>query len=396
MLRKKDITRQKMRARTKLMLTLSFMAALLLLAGCSKMGGFFKGKGTGTMETYDFRKGTDGLEMQFVEGMPPKQLFVGADFTIGLRVKNKGAYDVTDRSELKISVPDDSAFRFSEGNLKRVALTGKSPYIKEGAEDVLLFPMTALCFPGYDGTMASIRTNYTPKIKASACYYYETTANADLCIDTMKYLRAANEKLVCMMKDVQLEGGQGGPVGLVSMSPNIIPQGENRTVFQLSLSIKKLKGKDVSIYHPESQCNVEGQNKVQIEAELGGEPLRCEPSEIYLLERDAVATVCKKDVNAALGAFVTPVSVRMRYYVEQSMLKEINVEPPPGGIDCSGLGTGGVRGGGAGRGSCTEQHPGYSCRTISCEAGEEIGSCAARQGCIRGLCPGGETNVCCP
>ena len=379
------------------------IAICLLLAGCSNMGGFFKGNSQGNIETYDFRKGIDGLDMQFVDGMPPKQVFVGSEFTIGIRAKNKGAYDITDRAQLKITVPDDSAFRFNGGNVKAVSLPGKSPYIKDGAEDVIIFPMTALCFPGYDGTTSAIKTNYTAKIKASACYYYETTASTDLCIDTRKYLREANDKPVCMMTDVRMEGGQGGPVGVVSISPNIIPQGNNRTIFQISLSIKKLKGREVSIYHPDSQCNIAGQSKIQVSVQLGTEQLACEPSEIYLMENDAVVTVCKKDINAALGAFLTPISINMKYYVEQSMLKEMNIQPPPGNIECAGLGASGVQtgggtaGGGRARGGgCTEQHPGYSCRTITCGAGEDIGSCAANQGCIRGLCPGGETTVCCP
>ena len=37
--------------------------------------------------------------------------------------------------------------------------------------------------------------NYTAKIQAIACYYYETVSQVDICIDTEKYTRSPDQKV---------------------------------------------------------------------------------------------------------------------------------------------------------------------------------------------------------
>jgi hypothetical protein len=297
----------------------------LVITGCG--GGFFKGR-TDTIETYDFRKGTDGVAMKFVEDMPPKQVFIGSEFSTGLKLKNMGAFDVEQtRAFVELSVPDMSVLSFEKSHKEPFALNGKSLYIKEGDEDLLLFPMKALCFPGYEDR--TVR-NYTRKMRAAACYYYETTANADLCIDTRKFQRQPHEKPECQMKELILSGGQGGPVGVTKISPTILQSSENQITAQLRVSINKLKGADHTIYDPDTGCVVQGQNFVEIEVELGGKQLVCKPSEVKLKAKEAVGAVCELKLDSSLGAYLTPIVVKMKYYVKQSLLKEITIEPPPG------------------------------------------------------------------
>ena len=309
---------------------------LITTTGCG--GDFFRGR-TDTMETYDFQKGKEGIQMEFLEGMPPKQIFVGSDFSTAVRIKNMGSYDIDGDAQLKIIVPDRSAFNFKEGQEKEFYLRGKSLYLEEGEQDIIMFPMKALCFPGYDGTRMSIVTNYTRKLNARVCYYYETNANVDLCIDTLKYLRQPHDQPVCEMKDIRRSGGQGGPVGVTGVSAQIIPQSETETQLQLSISLKKLAGRDSAIYGPDGGCDVDNQNEVQISVELGGEPMDCTPVTVKLKERDAVSTICKKNVDPALGAFTSPLSVNMKYYIQENEFKDITVEPPPGDlvVSCSEL-----------------------------------------------------------
>ena len=318
------------------MMILAITLTFILLTGCSG-GGFFKGK-TDTIQTYNFRSGTQGISMAFMDGMPPKQVYIGTDFSTGLKIKNMGAYDITGNADITLVTPDKSAFSF-KGNTdsQTFMLKGKSLYLKEGEENVVIFPMRSLCFPGYDGTRKSVITNYTRKLKARACYYYETKANADICIDTQKFTRQSSDKPVCTMKDLKLSGGQGGPVGIVSISPTIIPQGTDKTTVQLGVSISKLQGMDHQVFHPSNGCNIDYQNKITVAVEMGGKPLTCTPTEVQLKEKASVGTICKIDVDSRLGAYKSPVGVTMKYYVQQSLLKDVTIEPPPGGVDCNAI-----------------------------------------------------------
>ncbi len=361
----------------------------MMVAGC---GGSYQ-KGAGQIQAYNFRQGTQGLSMKFMEGMPPERVFVGSEFSIGLRIKNEGAFSIKDSAELRIIVPDETAFAFDEKKASQsFKLEGKSLYIKDGEEDIIMFPTKALCFPGYDGTRASIVKNYTRKLKVNACYHYETTANADVCIDTIKYKRQESlDKPACQMKDVTFSGGQGGPVGVVKISPSIIPQSDDMTKLKLSISLKKLQGDDHTIYGPSGGCNVDNQNQAEIMVQMGNEILTCTPYNLKLRDEGAT-TECEKLVDPNAGAYITPITVTIRYYVEQNLLKQMTLEGPPGGIDCVAIG--GKASGSTG--TCTAAHPGYSCKQIICNQGEDISGCASRNGCYRGLCPGGTTNVCCP
>ena len=322
--------------RMKTIFSSIFIISLLLVLGCQ--GGFFKGQ-TSQMNTYQFRQGIEGIKMQFLEGMPPKNMFVGTDFSAGLRIKNMGAYDIQDRAEIKIVAPP-SSFSFSEGNTKQFTMTGKSLYQKEGEEDILIFPMRALCYIGYGGTKATtVKKNMTAKMQAIACYYYETTASADICIDPRKHIRQTSDKPVCNMQAITFSGGQGGPVGLVTVSPTIIPRSETEATLQIKLSIKKLAGKDVTIYNQDASCDEpKKQNKVDFEVQVGRQRLLCEPSQVKLKQTDAVGAVCNVQIQTASDAYTTPISVNMKYKVKQGIIKDLSVEPPLGDVNCEALG----------------------------------------------------------
>ena len=344
MLYKIKITRVRkiMTMKTYLLLVI---ISLTILSGCS--GGFLRANPE-QMVSYNFRSGTEGLRLEFIEGMPPRQLFIGTEFSTGVKVKNMGAYDLGQDSSITLSVPDMSAFRFQGGNVMPVQLRGKSLYLKEGEEDVLIFPMKALCFPGYTGTRDSIVKNYTRKIKASACYYYETVADADICVDTRKFLRQPHDKPECVMADSIMSGGQGGPVGLVRISPAIIPASSEETTVQLSISLDKLQGMDHTIFSEYNRgCDIipqdNQQNMVGIEVTMGGKMVECEPSTVKLKEKSSVSAVCKTTIQSAQGAYVTPVTVTMKYYVQQNILRDMTVEPPPGqqDLNCAAISAGG-------------------------------------------------------
>jgi hypothetical protein len=321
------INMNKIKLFAKTSIILAMVTLLLSLTGCGAGGGFFKGN-TQTIQTYDFQKGTEGLKVEFIEGMPPKQLFIGTDFATGIKVKNMGAYDLSGNAELKLTAPEMSAFQFRGNNPQFIQLRGKSLYSKEGEEDIITFPMKALCFPGYE---EKIVNNYTRKLKATTCYYYETAANVDICVDTRKFMRQPNEKAECVMNDKTFSGGQGGPVGLTRISPTIIPQSQEEVTVQLSFSVDKLQGQSHEIYNPQAGCtDATKQNEVEIEVQMSNQPLQCNPALVKLKEREAVSTICTTKMKPDLGAFLTPITVKMKYYVQQNALKEITVEPPPG------------------------------------------------------------------
>ncbi|MBW2967910.1 hypothetical protein KY362_05485 [Candidatus Woesearchaeota archaeon] len=328
----------------KIILVISAIALCALLAvttACS--GGFFRGRDR-QMETYDFRSGTKGVELEFLQSMPPDEVFVGTDFSVGVKLKNMGAFSIYDRAELQVQPTDPTAFTFQQGKSEPFELGGKSLYIREGDEDVIMFSAKAVCFRGFDGTAASSIKHVETKIKATACYYYETEANADICIDTLHHQRRPDEAVACTMQDVSLSGGQGGPVGVtkVKVQPPL-PQAQG-VLLQLPITIKKVAGGDTTIFHPEagSCVDFEEQDEVEVSATLGGKTMQCEPEKIQLRARvDEPNLLCQVPLDPSLGAYKSPLSINIKYYVADSKLKDIKTEAPPGEvvINCDALGS---------------------------------------------------------
>ena len=107
---------------------------------------------------------------------------------------------------------------------------------------------------------------------------------------------------------------------------------------QLTISIKNLAGRGVSIFHPEADCWApKEQNKVELDVQVGGQKMWCEPYQVSIKQTDTVSTICSMQIDPSLGAYTTPISVNMKYKVKQSAVRGIAIEPPPAGIDCNAL-----------------------------------------------------------
>lgn len=317
----------------------TIILTIIILIGTTGCSGLLRGRGD-SMDTYNFRTGTKGLSMEFVDEMPPEKMFVGTEFAIGVKIKNQGAYDINDGT-LEIIPIDRTAFYFDEGETQNFELTGKSLYIQEGEEDVITFPAKAICFRGYDGTRESAIKYTETKIKAQACYLYETEANFDLCIDTQHHQRRPGEEVACTMQDVT-SSGQGGPVGVtkVEVQPPI-PKGDKVTL-NLPITMKKVGGSDTTIFssHTNNCKDFEEQNAIDYEVTLGTTPMECEPNPIELKASISEANIlCKAELDSMLGAYKSPLSVKAFYRVGDHILTDVKVDSPPGDaeINCEGL-----------------------------------------------------------
>ena len=70
--------------------------ALIVIAGCDSGK-----KKADSLTDRDIRKGTDGLEMEFLQNAPPKNVFEGGSFPISLKIKNAGASNIGDNPATK-------------------------------------------------------------------------------------------------------------------------------------------------------------------------------------------------------------------------------------------------------------------------------------------------------
>lgn len=371
------------------------ISLLIGLMGCDIQGRFFKGK-TDDFKQQDFRKGTSALEMKFVKDMPPNSIFVNDKFNIGLQLKNTGAFDIQN-GVVKIVGYEKAAFNFQgDATEKSFSLVGKSAFISEGEQDIVTYLVESKCLPIFSTSGVGAQ-NETQSFKAIACFPYETVAEGELCIDPVQ-VRIEGQEAECKEKTLTFSGGQGGPVGVRSISTNRLFTGSD---VEITVVVQLHKEDNKAEVYTSPGCTT-GINQFTPQVLLSGQPLKClpeDPKKRALTKKAGATLRCTTNIPLGSSAYLAPVQVKTNYFVKQSQIKKLKVQPLPGQSvkNCQESALESATAGSAGGSvSSCDQVAGFSCqdKSSNCPSGDR--SCLEALGCRIGLCPGGKTNVCCP
>ncbi|MBT7903411.1 hypothetical protein HN587_06125 [Candidatus Woesearchaeota archaeon] len=338
---------------TKLFILIAIIFLLIALTGCgsavSMKGSLFgTGKTADNVKIQDYRKGTEGIKLEFVESMPPEKVLVGDMFNFGIRLENKGAYDV-DLAEGSLFLNFDSTMFLIEEDTRtqEFELLGRSAFVSDGEFTEIYYPALSRCFQQLKGNQ---KKNFSQTVVAIACYAYETHASADICFDPNSNKQSAkNEEKVCTQSAVSLSGGQGAPIAVTQISPEIVPYGNKiRAQIDIDLSIANSQG-EVYLNEFIAECDdPKIQNKIFVEAEISGQNMHCKSLVNTFNEKPGTAVFrsgkskirCYTELNKEDGAFITPVTVTAKYNYKDKVHHKLMIAPPIGGVSdavCTGL-----------------------------------------------------------
>ena len=267
------------------------LIVLIAISGCSLTGK----KGTSTSSSKskkaveDIRVGTQGIVMSFLPNNPPERIVVEESapensIKVVLQVNNKGAYPQPDEGPKRGAAPDPAKIYISgydsniirfpqrEIDLSSKALEGRSTINPGGGID----------FVNFEGKVHADVLNvekYEPILLATACYYYNTIASPQVCIDTDPYSEISTKK-VCQVSDISLSS-QGAPVAVTKIAEEALA-----TKTQFRITIKNVGGGDAIKIISEQKCDPLGTEKLQREdidkvyvvgVFLGSKQLNCGP-----------------------------------------------------------------------------------------------------------------------
>lgn len=231
---------------------------LVFLAGC-------KGKEEAVSKTKAFVGGNDGLAISFLDGMPPAEVFdVDSPFQIGVKVENKGEFDIVNADDVDVSI------------------TGITPSdFKVTAADLMKNPSEPLKGAGIDGSGNIIKGDYVTvdfpemnyyapvsgsipfTIRANVCYEYGTKAQGKLCI--RKDLRGVTgEEGTCNPNRQVPAENSGAPIQITNIRQ--VVAGANKIDF--FFTIKKVKSTADSLYKTGSSCDSAIANRDVVHIEL--------------------------------------------------------------------------------------------------------------------------------
>lgn len=240
-----------------------------------------------TGPTFDpFVGGTEGVRMEFVEGMPPLQDGAILDngkstFSIGLKLSNVGEQDInTDNDDeinylvlqLKGILPEQFGLTYPDLTKDVRDLTIPLQAAKKNVDGSIL--------PGQFATISFDGLSYLPDAQGDipktflvdVCYDYRTKSTTPICVasDVTRSITSDADKAICLVNAAKVTKNSGGPVQITDFKQ--LPQGGSKISIIFTVShvgtgqIYKFKGDETNPCD-DSLSNVE-RNKVWLELSL--------------------------------------------------------------------------------------------------------------------------------
>jgi hypothetical protein len=246
-----------------------------LIVGCSSGSSIFgKDKG-GSGLGNDLINGVEGLEMSFLEGAPPNEVFSGTNFDVLVDVKNLGNLDV------------------DEGHIRLGGLTARMRIQGTNVRSIGDQVLGKIKYPGgesrtYDWNVkvldsAPVRRDISETLTAQICYKGSVESEVEACIRP----RPGSPGIIedgCVVGSKSVSGGQGGPIAITSMTQQVIRQGEgesNKLIF--FIEVQNVGGGDVINFNLNDidKCQISERDKRNAEiiieqaSLVGGGNLQC-------------------------------------------------------------------------------------------------------------------------
>ncbi len=251
--------------RNKIKITAMMLMALILLLApaCLK-------RGTGGIQPLELHKGTDAFSMEFLQSAPPPTVFAPEPpaklepFQVGLKIDNKGAYDITE-GFLSVALEEDYMtildWNFEkQKKYAKIGATGeKISFSLEGKTQLNPFGETdIITFTAGAKKVDDQSEKHKSTILVTACYEYATELSQQVCIDTDIYNLKPIEK-VCNPKDISISGGQGAPIAITKIEQRMLPSGANFVRPQFIIYMEnKGNGNVIANDRTSKACSAEG------------------------------------------------------------------------------------------------------------------------------------------
>ena len=319
----------------KTLFAILMIFSLFILSGCNDSNS-----NVGPSTT-PFVGGSNALSLSFMDGAPPAEVFDNGDYAFGISIKmeNLGEDDVeTQDGYLEITGIDAQEFGLNGQSDLRIDFPSELKGVKKNSEGTITVsnPVTAEFGElNYEGDS---RGNFNYKIRATACYNYETEATTLACLKR-DMLTNINTKEVCDLNGDKPVYNSGGPIQITKVTQT--PVGSEK--IQLTFEISHVGEADDRFYKLDTDCNDRATNQdkdlVYFEvlstegdslgdAQCTGLRKGSQDSEGYIeLFNGAPRTVvCTFDTSNVEGIFEKKVNAKISYRYSQFIEKNILVK----------------------------------------------------------------------
>lgn len=271
---------------------------LIILHGCN-----LTNSRTGEPTKTEYHTGTKGLEIKLINNLPPDEIIEGESFTIGVELKNQGAYDISDGTLYLTNIPDQ--YIDIDQKSHSFSIEGKNIDFPDGGFGIINY---------------NIKTKALPKDKEElnipfrilADYDYKTKASAQVCVSSDIYGQTRKDEDVCSPDKVDFKSGQGAPITISEIEPTIKPYSQTDTEVKFKIQIRNSGSGEVI-----EKINVD-------EVSLGTNFLSCSPEELTLDNKEGTF-FCSAIINKQRGEYVSPMLISLNYRYSETIDEEIKI-----------------------------------------------------------------------
>jgi len=300
-----------------------WLILLILAIGCAKVE---------KKDAVDWHIGVKGLEMNFMEGTPRVVYHDGGPYSGILELWNKGTtkiesgrvyYSGFDRGIITGIEDLDTIPTDLDGDPTPTIIEGVTQYNPEGGYATLSNNNINV---EYDFPTGVLNT----KIRATAIYPYATEFSTDFCVDSKPY---TTKDKVCTMADKTFSGGQGAPVAVTKVEPQVVGDGIRfkitfRNAGNGDVLDSSKAGTDAST--KPSDLKVSDYDYVSVtEPKLGGTDGSCQPTPRVKLVNGQGFTFCTFTVTGD-EAYTTRLNLKLGYGYMSSTETNVQVKAIPG------------------------------------------------------------------
>ena len=276
---------------------------LLVIAGCKRATEIYE------PEKIEYHIGTEGLVIDIVKGMPPDTVFEKTEFMVGVELKNKGAYDIS--NGVVVIAGLDPKYTKIDKEEEFFDMPGKSPGYPEGGYEIMHFKLQNVWFPiGKEEQ----RIPFT----IVADYDYQTEAKVEVCINPDIYSYVKTKETGCEVKDVKISKGQGAPLAITLVEPaiSLVSYNLDRLDVRFGIYIEN-KGKG----------NVIGDITIK-EAKLGNKRIECSKvrKEKLIEDSNKWYVSCSTAMEKPGEAYISPLILTFNYEYRTRQNKEVTVK----------------------------------------------------------------------
>ncbi|HLP79933.1 MAG TPA: hypothetical protein VK158_04825 [Acidobacteriota bacterium] len=306
-----------------------FTILLLALTACTS------GQQGGDV-TSPFIGGTNALEMSFITGAPPAEIYDNKDskFAISLQLRNSGEADIdTNDGYVQITGISPNEFGLSYADLKQnmPAIKGAK---KSSNGQVTQGRLDVITFDGLSYQQNIVGNIGSSKVRAIACYNYKTRASADVCVKESS-VDELDRNSVCTLAGSKNFANSGGPLQIVSATQN--PVGGQKV--QMTFEIASKAGSSDLFMRKDTECNDQTNNPDMYKVWVNVLPINnnavsanCNQfgggssGYITLYNGQPQPLICDFTIGSVTSDFVTRVNVELEYRMMQFIEKPILIK----------------------------------------------------------------------